>query len=68
MAPLPSLHTTACFLVVCVASSTLAEYCRKAKLPLITGYILAGIDGAARFAWGLCPARLGGVWGLAGRL
>ena len=41
--PLPSLHTTACFLVVCVASSTLAEYCRKAKLPLITGYILAGI-------------------------
>ena len=43
MAPLPSLHTTACFLVVCVASSTLAEYCRKAKLPLITGYILAGI-------------------------
>ena len=43
MALLPSLHTTACFLVVCVASSTLAEYCRKAKLPLITGYILAGI-------------------------
>ena len=43
MAPLPSLHTTACFLIVCVASSTLAEYCRKAKLPLITGYILAGI-------------------------
>ena len=41
--PLPSLHITACFLVVCVASSTLAEYCRKAKLPLITGYILAGI-------------------------
>ena len=40
---MPTLHTAARFLVVCVASSTIAEYCRKAKLPLITGYIIAGI-------------------------
>ena len=37
----PSLHTLASFAVICVASSTLAAYGKRAKLPLITGYILA---------------------------
>ena len=41
--PMPTAHTIATFVVVCVASSTLAEYGRKLQLPLITGYILAGI-------------------------
>ena len=39
----PSLHTLACFAVVCVAASSIATQCKRLHLPLITGYILGGI-------------------------
>ena len=40
----PSSRTIASFVVVAVAASAISEACRKTvRLPLITGYILAGI-------------------------
>ena len=40
----PTMRTVAAFIVIAVAAASIAEYGRRVfRLPLITGYILAGI-------------------------